>query len=261
MRYLRLWVSFLKASWMADMEYRLNLVVRIFGEVVWYATQLSVFEVLYTHTDQINGWSIHGMRVFMASLFLVDNFYMILFHENLEYMWSLVRKGDLDLYLTKPVNAQFMVSFRKVSATYLINLVMVLGYLYWAVSRLEHSVSLLQVCVYMFLLLCGLGIYYSLRFLFACLLIILQDASNIQFLWYQLFRLAQRPDPIYPPVLRWLVLTAFPVGFLASVPARALVEGVNSGLLVAAMMLSLGLLFFSHWSWERALRKYSSASS
>ncbi len=130
-RYLRLWLSFFKMSAMADTEYRINIVLRVITEIVWYAMQLSVFEVLYTHTSTISGWTVHDMRVFMGTLFLTDVTFMILFHENLEQVWSMVRKGDLDLYLVKPVNSQFMISCRKVSVAYLLNWLLVFGYLLW----------------------------------------------------------------------------------------------------------------------------------
>jgi ABC-2 type transport system permease protein len=261
MRYLKLWLTFFRASWMADLEYRINIILRVIGEIIWYAAQLSVFEVLYLHTPAINGWDVHSMRVFMGSLFLVDVIHMILFSENIDAMWSMVRKGDLDLYLVKPINSQFMVSFRKIGTTYLINMMMVLGYVGWGISQLSRPITWVDLGLYAFLLLCGTAIYYSLRFLFCCLLVLLQDASNLHFLWYQLFRLAQRPDAIYPTPLRWIVLTVFPIGFLASVPSRVLIEGLPLELLLAAPLIALFLLFFSNWCWEKSLLRYSSASS
>jgi len=260
-RYVRLWLAFLKASWMADIEYRMNITVRIFGEVAWYLTQLSVFEVLYLHTPSISGWDVNAMRVFMGTLFIVDNVYMMIFHENLETFNSLVRKGDLDLYLVKPINAQFMVSCRKVSLPYLGNFLIVLVYLFWAVPRLSAPVGALELLGFVFLLLCGLITYYSLRFMFSTLAILVQDAASVQFVWHQLFRLATRPDPIYPQALRLLVLLFFPVAFMASVPARILVEGVHLEYLLASPVVAGVLLFCSHLFWERSLKFYSSASS
>ena len=251
----------MKASAMADFEYRMNISVRILGEVVWYTTQLSVFEVLYLHTKVISGWDVNAMRVFMGTLFLVDNIYMMLFHENLDMLNSIVKKGDLDLYLTKPVNSQFMVSCRKVSIAYLINLALISTYLTWAVSRLGHPVTGLQLLTFGISVFFGVVIYYSLRFLFGTLVIVLQDAGNVQFIWHQLFRLTTRPDPIYPSYLRVLVLTLFPGGFMASVPSRVLVEGIDLKLLAASVGLGVFLVFASSRCWEAALRKYASASS
>lgn len=261
MRYPKLWLSFLKASWMADIEYRTNIIVRVLGEVIWYTVQLSVFEVLYTHANSISGWDVHAMRVFMGTLFLVDNVYMLLFQDNMENLNTVVRKGDLDLYLVKPISSQFMVSFRKVSTAYFINLIMILIYLSWAIRHLGHPVSVMQLLGFAFLGLCGVVCYYALRFMFSTLVILLQDAGSVQFIWQQLFRLATRPDPIYPSYLRLLILTIFPVGFMASVPSRILVEGVNISLLLTSPALALFLVFLSQTFWNFALKSYSSASS
>lgn len=261
MRYLRLWLQFLKFSWMADLEYRMNFVVRVIGEFFWYTAQLSVFEVLYTHTETLHGWDINAVRVFMGTLFLVDGLYMILFHENLDHLSSLVRKGDLDLYLVKPINSQFMISCRRVSSVYFINITLVLGYLGWAVSRLNHSIELTQVLAYLVMVACGLCIYYCMRLLFGMLAIVLHEAGNIQFVWYNLFRLGTRPDVLYPRTLRLVIMTAIPVAFIASAPAKMLVEGANGGLLLHALALVSFLIALTAFLWKRALRQYASASS
>lgn len=260
-RYFLLWLSFLKMSWMADIEYRLNFVVRFIGEFSWYIAQLSVFEVLYKHTTTISGWDVHGMRVFMGTLFLTDVLYMILFMESMDNIAGFVKRGDLDLYLTKPVNSQFMVSVRKVAVVYFVNLAAILGYLYWGISKLPGAISVYQILSYTVCILTGLIALYAIRFMFATLSVVLQDAGNMQFVWHQLYRLGMRPDPIYPAALRMIVLTVFPVAFFASVPSRILVEGINTPLLIAAPCLAMTLLYLSHFFWESALRRYSSASS
>jgi ABC-2 type transport system permease protein len=261
MRYLRLWFSFLKMSAMADFEYRANIVLRVITEVVWYTMQLSVFEVLYTHTDSISGWTVQDMRVFMGTLFITDVTYMILFHENMDQIWSMVRKGDLDLYLVKPVNSQFMVSCRKVSVAYVFNWILVLAYLVWAVHAMDRPVGAWQILTFTVLAIFGVILCYVLRFMFSILTVVLQDAGNIQFVWHQVYRLATRPDPIYPQFLRYIVLTVFPVAFFASVPARVLVEGVYWPFLIVAPLMAIGGLVLSNYLWEKALRSYASASS
>ncbi len=260
-RYVNLWFGFLKMSWMADLEYRANIAIRVCSEFFWYAMQLSVFEVLYTHTDSISGWDVHDMRVFMGTLFVVDVLYMILLSENLDHFTSLVKKGDLDLYLVKPVNSQFMVSFRKVAVRYFVNLALVSSYLVWAILQLRHPVSLSQVASFLLLIPCGVGICYAIRFCFATLTVVLQDAGNIQFVWYQIYRLGTRPDRIYPDFLRHLVFTVMPVAFLASVPARMLVEGVQVKFLIIGPLLTLTLIGLANFCWRLALKHYASASS
>ena len=261
MRYLQLWLKFLETSWMADMEYRLNMVMRVIAESGWYLAQLSVFEVLYTHTQTISGWDVHGMRVFMGTLFLGDVIYMILFMENLENFFSLIRRGDLDQLLTKPIDSQFLVSMKKVSTAYVINLVGICAYLGWAIYTLPQPWSGFQLAVYFVLLFFGVILVYALRFMFMSLILVMQDAGNIHFLWHQLFRLATRPDPLYPFYLRMIVMTILPLAFFASVPSRVLVEGFDWRLGVASALIALTALYLSHAFWNAALKRYSSASS
>jgi ABC-2 type transport system permease protein len=260
-RYLKLWWTFTQMSWMADMEYRTNFVLRIFGEVGWYAGQLSIFEVLFLHTSTISGWDVHGMRVFMACLFLSDALYMIFFEANLDQSFNLIRRGDLDLYLTKPVDSQFMVSFRKISTSYIFNLMGALTYLVWAIRGLTTTVTPLLLVNFACLMFFGFVILYCVRFMFICLMVVLQDAGSIFFVWYQLYRLATRPDSIYPFYLRVLVMTVLPVAFFASVPTRTLTEGFNLPLTIASPAMAGLMLVLSRWVWERSLRRYASASS
>lgn len=260
-RYLGLWLSFLKMSWMADLEYRVNISIRFFGELMWYTAQLSVFEVLYLHAPSIAGWDLHSMRVFMGTLFLGDVLYMIFFQENMDNFSSLVRKGDLDMYLVKPVNSQFMVSCRKIGTAYALNLTLIMSYLVWAATRLTHPLSAFHIVGFAFVLICGLVTLYALRFLFMTLVLLMQNGSNIHFLWYNLYRLATRPDRLFPFYLRLAVLTFFPIAFFASVPSRILIEGPSWDLILAAPSVAAVTLVLSHYAWNRALRRYSSASS
>lgn len=246
---------------MADLEYRLNFVVRIVGEFFWYTAQLSVFEVLYLHTDSLNGWDIHAVRVFMGTLFVVDVLYMIFLQENLDHLSSTVRKGDLDMYLLKPINSQFMVSCRKVSVPHFVNLILVGGYLMWGLSQLNVSISWAQVVAFILLLICGLTITYSLRFIFTLLVFYMHEAGSIQFIWYQFYRLGTRPDIIYPRVLRLMVLTILPVAFIASVPSRILVEGLDYELVWAGLGLALSSFLLSRILWRVSLKRYASVST
>lgn len=259
MRYLRLWLEFLKMSLMADAEFRLNIIVRFIGEFFWYVAQLSVFEVIYLHTNTLYGWDVNAMRLFMATLFLVDCLYMIFFQENLDRAFQLVRKGDLDLYLTKPVHSQFMITFRKIGTPYIFNFLIISGYIIWAIQQLTTTWP--QIVAYVLLVVCGFILLYSIRFMFVMITIVLQDAGNIQFIWYQFYRLAMRPDFLYPFSLRMIIFTVLPVAFFSSVPSRILIDGLDWRYLVTAPTLAFGAFFLSTVLWKRALRFYSSASS
>jgi ABC-2 type transport system permease protein len=260
-KYASLLYTLMRVSLMADLEYRMNIAVKIFTDFFWYATQLMLFEFLFRHVPMVSGWTLPAVRVFMGVLFIVDGFWMVFFSENLDNLSDKVQKGTLDLLLTKPVNAQFMISFQKLNTPYLINVGLSALWLIWAISRLEQPVPWPRVLILMLCLPFSICIIYCIKMFFSTLSFLFTRIENINYVWYQIYRLGTRPDALYPPWLRYTILTLLPVGFIASVPARVLVEGPNFELL--ALMVSLATLLFVSIRvfWRYALKRYASASS
>jgi ABC-2 type transport system permease protein len=260
-RYMSLWYAVLKLSIISELEYRANFVGKIMADLVWYTAQLSLFEVLFARTNLISGWNHAELRVFMGVLFLVDGLYMILFHENLENFSNKVIKGELDLLLAKPVNSQFMVSCSRVNAPYFVNVFLILFYLHWASHQLETPMTPMSLLATGIAGVSGLAVMYVMRFVFASVSILFTKSDALLQVWYQLYRLATRPDIVYPNWLRIVVFTVVPVGFITSVPARILLGKSTPWLVAISLMVSIGMVYLSHRWWQHLLSRYSSASA
>jgi ABC-2 type transport system permease protein len=259
-KYLSLYISFIRASFIADLEYRMNFITRIVTDIFWYLGQILTFEVLYSHTNMIGDWNLQQMRVFLGVVFVVDSIYMLTLHDNLDSFSDKVRTGQLDLLLVKPINSQFMLSLQRVSTSSLMNMLMALGWLGWSLARVENM-SPINILYFLLLVPSGVISLYVMRFFFTSIAIVLTRAENFHYLWYQLYRLGLRPDSIYSPWLRFLVLTLLPVGIIASVPARALLNAHFDIIAVWALICGPGLLYLSHRYWKWLLTHYTSASS
>ena len=135
-KYLGIYQAFFKASFVADLEYRLNFVILVIGEFIWYSTQLILFEVLYRHTNIIGDWNVHQMRVFIFLVLFVDSIYMILWDSNFSSFTDNVRKGTLDLLLMKPINSMFMLSSQRISVSHIPCFFITFGGLIWALYQL-----------------------------------------------------------------------------------------------------------------------------
>ncbi|MBX7232227.1 MAG: ABC-2 family transporter protein [Bdellovibrionales bacterium] len=261
-KYVKIYWALLKVSLISDMEFRFNLIIKIVTDILWYLAQASVFEVLFYRMPQISGWNLPTARVFLATLFFADALWMVLFHENFERLSTKVRRGELDFLLLKPINSQFMVTLQKQNSSYLLNLALTFLYLIWTTQQLTPTVPWWKFLLLLFIgIPCSQIILYSCRLTFALLAIIFINAESINYIWYQLYRLGLRPDSFYPYWLRLLVLSFVPVGFIASVPSRMLVEEISLWMFFAGPLLSLILFFFTKKMWQKVLVYYSSASS
>lgn len=259
-KYFSLYVAMFKASFIADLEYRANFFTRILTDIFWYAAQILTFEVIYQHTNKIGDWGLKEMRVFLGLLFVIDAFYMIIIHENLENLSEKVRKGDLDLLLAKPVNSQFMITLQKANTAILGNFIIGSSWLIYALSGLEDF-NYLRLLWLIILVPCSLAVIYTMRFMFSATAVIFTRSENLQFLWWQVYRLGMRPDSMYFPWLKFILLTIIPVGVIVSIPARALLNPPDLRYLLWPIVLAPILIYLSNRFWKFALKFYSSASS
>lgn len=261
MRYFSLLAAFFRASFIADLQYRANIIAQILTDLCWYLTHITLFEVLFRHTTSLGGWSIEDMRIFLGVLFLADAIQMILFSEGLNQFGALIVSGNLDLLLAKPVNAQFMVSCHKVSWSYLINALFVLAWLTTCLVDRTGTFSPLLFAATMYVSAAGALVLYAFRFSFASFALIFVQSDTLQYVWYTLFRLASRPYSIYPRAFRLILLTVIPLAFIAGIPAEILVTWPSPGKLALLTIATLFILWLSTRLWRLALRRYSSASS
>lgn len=259
--YWRIFKTLVKTSFISELEFRANMAMKIFNDVIWYAVQISVFEVLYLHTSAISGWGIGKIRVFLGCLFLADTINMMLYHENMENLSDRVRKGALDLILAKPVSSQFMLSLYRLHPSYFLNFVFCFGWLLHSLYVEMGGVTLAVLVKIIVMALCANMIMYSIRFMVSSLSVVMGRAESLMQIWYSLFRMSLRPDFVYPPWLRYAILFFLPLGFVASVPAHVVMEIRSLIWLAGAIGLSVIFLFLSHLMWRRILKYYASASS
>lgn len=259
-KYWGIYQAFFKASLAADIEYRLNFIFLILAEFVWYSTQLIMFEVLYRHTSIIGEWDLSQMRVFIFLVLFIDSIYMILWDPNFSAFTDNVRRGSLDLLLTKPINSMFMLSSQRLSISHIPCLFITAAGLIWALMQIPDF-NWLKLLWLIFLVPSGLSVIFCGRFALNCSAILFTRADFLQYIWYSLFRLGLRPDAIYSGFLRFALLFIIPFAMIASVPARILLEPIHWGMLAWSLILPFILFFLLKKYWIYCLRQYSSASS
>jgi len=256
--------SYLKAVFLAslkaDLEYRANFLMRIIIDVIWYFAQILTFEIIFSHTSNLGHWNLAQTRFFLGVLFVIDALYTLFFHENIERLSESIRKGELDFILTKPFSSQFLISLQRVSTAIINNLIFSVSWLAWSATKLEN-LDLARLSLLLIIIPSSLLLVYSLRFMIATLALIFVRAENVQYLWYQFYRLGMRPDQIYPSWLRKILFSILPVGLLASLPTQIIFNQISDWYLI--LIICVPLIFFksSQKFWSYGLKQYSSASS
>lgn len=248
--------AFFKLSAIADMQVPFNIGLQFFNDILWYLVQIVLFEALYLHVDQLNGWGIAQMRVFLGVLFTVDALQMILFHYNFEVFTEKIVKRDLDLILLRPVSSQQMMTSQKMNCGFLLNVIFACSWLFWSLSLLPDGFPWQRCWLLLLVIPAALSIFYSTRLIFTTVVLLITRAEHFYELYFTFFKMGQRPDWLYGQGLRYLILLVIPVGMIASFPTRVFVDPADSWALPALLAAAVAALFVANRFWHWSVKRY-----
>jgi ABC-2 type transport system permease protein len=261
LRYLRLYLHFLRFSFSRALEFRLDFFFRIVMDCVFYAVHLAFFGIVYQHTEWLGSWSLDQILIFASAYFLVDALHMTVFANNMWMFPFLINKGDLDYYLVRPVSSLFLLSLRDFAANSFLNVIIAASILAWALGRYPESLEPTTVITFVLLLVCGTFLYWIIYMFFMIPVFWFHSADGLRQLFFGMERFSERPDQIFRGWLRRSLLTILPFGLVASYPTHILFEGVQWQRLLHIVGVTAAAFLVMLWFWSRGLRSYSSASS
>ena len=262
-RLARVYGMLCRNSFIREMNFKVNFVLWLVVELLWFALQLTFIAVIYQHTERIATWSKYEVILLVGASHFIQQIFSAFFLNNCVNLSELVRTGRLDFLLLLPVNTRFLVSFKQLDPGAFINAASAVGVMVYAARQLALVPGLHEILG--FLLLCGAGVlvHYSLMFLLATISFYTVRAQGIVWGYYNLFNLARLPDAAFRPGVFKAVFTyALPMLLVANVPVKVLADKLGSPLEMWLLVTLGGVLFtLSEWAWRRSVRRYTSASS
>jgi ABC-2 type transport system permease protein len=255
-----LWVSF-RVGVMGELAYRANFVIQLFQSILGLGTALAGLAVVFAYTDSLGGWRADEVVALVGVYILVGGVIGVVIQPSMEEFIESVREGTLDYTLTKPEDAQLLVSIQDVDIWELIDIVLGFGVLAVALTRLGESVGALQAASFSVMLAAGGAIVYSFWLILATLSFWFVRVENILVIFQSMYEAGRWPISLYPGWLRFGLTFLVPVAFAVTVPAEALTGRLNPMTLVGALALAVALLVGSRLFWRIGLRRYSGASA
>ncbi len=253
-------VALVRASILTAFQYRASFVAEMVVGALSALGMAAPLFLVYARVPQVQGWTLDQALLVTGFFLLYNAFVAGVVEPNLGAVVDGVRTGALDYFLIRPVDAQLLVSFRRVAPAALWELVGGVVILAVALGRLPTP-TWAQVGLAAGLFFAGLGATYGLWLAVTCLSFWFVRVDNLRFLLGAITDAGRWPVSVYGRALRLVLTTVIPVGLVSSYPAMALLGRIDAGLVVGAVAAAVGSLVFSRLVLVRALRNYSSASS
>ncbi len=261
MNYLRLLAAFFWVSAISELAYRVNFVWQLFQSLLSLGVSLAGLGVIFSYTKTLGGWRPDEILALVGVYFLVGGLIGLVIQPSMEQFIESVRDGKLDFTLTKPADAQLIVSIRQVDIWRLIDIVLGLAVLAIALIQLGEKVGGWQVGAFVLMLIAGGVIVYSFFLILATLSFWLVRVENILMIFQSMYEAGRWPISLYPGWLRYGLTFIIPVAFATTVPAEALTGRLTWQTLLGAVVLAILLFAVSRAFWRVGLRRYSGASA
>lgn len=258
---LRLAATTLRISLINEFQYRANFFVSLLETAISLAVALGGLALVFSHTDALAGWQGWELLVLIGVYYIMGALIETFIQPSMEALLGHVRKGTLDFTLTKPVDAQLLLSVRGFRVWSLVNLLLGIGLIVWGMGRGNASVGWQDAGGFALMLVAGAVIVYSFWLMLATVAFWFVRMDNILVIFQSMYEAGRWPVAIYPPALRVILTFVVPVAFAVTMPTQALVGRATLQTVGGALLLATAICIFARWFWLTGLRRYSGASA
>ncbi|MEO5940880.1 MAG: ABC-2 family transporter protein [Candidatus Limnocylindrales bacterium] len=261
LRPLRLFRLFFRIGALNELQYRANLAVQLFQSTLALGTGLAVLGLVFGQTTNLGGWSQSELLAVMGVHILMGGVIRTAIQPNMERLMTDVRQGTLDYVLTKPEDAQVMISVREFRIWQGVDVIVGAIVLAIAVAQLPGGIGAGAGLVFAIALLLGAVMIYCFWLLLTTAAFWIVRMDELHELFEGIYQSGRWPVTIYPGWLRISLTYLVPIAFAVTVPAEALTSRLTVETLTLAAGVALAMLLLTRWFWQLGLRNYSGASA
>lgn len=266
-RYFRLLGALARYSLAREMAFRGNFLAKLVVEVLWLGILLVFYRTIFAKTNVVAGWTEPQFLFFVGCYFALGGVIETFFLGNCSSFSDLIRSGDLDHYLLRPIDEQFLLTCWDIDWSTVPNVLLgaiVMGLALYQMGDWVFRPE--QVLLFLLMFLCGVAIAYSFLVILMSTAVWMVKNQSLYELWWLFSSLMRYPREVFTRSwarpIGWVFTFIIPVMVVANVPAGIMVKGLlDPGMIGFTLAVTVALLAISRWFFRFSLRRYRSASS
>jgi ABC-2 type transport system permease protein len=243
------------------MAYRADFFVWSAVTLSWIGFNIVFLELVFSNFTTLAGWTKGQVYVLQGFYFFIDLVIWGFLYNNLYEMPRKISRGELDLELTKPIDAQFLLSLKQFSMNHVNSFVMGVVMIYLGITMDHLHPSLIDFGYAIGVFLIAAFFVYSGYFASVCSAFWFDRLDNIMLIFPQIRQFSKIPYPAFTGWVRVLFCYIVPAALLAALPSEFLFGRRHFDLVLVLALFATLTFLFSRWIFARGLKHYSSASS
>ncbi len=269
--YMSILATVARNSLIREMTFRVNFIAHSLSVMCWTSLQIIFYNLIFQFRDSIGkdtGWTKFPFFVFLGTVMIINSLMQTFFIPNMREFSEMIRQGNLDFVLLKPIDTQFLVTFTRIDWSSLANLILGICVIAYSLWQMAFTPQIVQFMLFPLYVIAGVSIYYSCMLMMSCVSIWMTRNQSLDQLWFYVTTFSRYPLEIYKGSLglpiRWIFTTAIPILLVANVPARVLAKPLTADqfpLAIYSLVIACIGLYVSRKLFLASLNRYRSASS
>lgn len=258
--YFRVYLCIFRNSLMIVISGRADFFLWTLVHIFELYINIQFFQIIFLRTASIGGWNIYQVLVLLGFMELTIALGSLTFYPMMYRFAKMIRQGELDWKLVKPIDVQFLVSIPWVDISDSMSIVtgtILMGY------GLSHLTTLFLPNIFVFLLdlFLVMMIMYSFIVLMLCLAFKSPNISYIEYFFWNIQWLGRYPATVFKGAVHFIFMFIVPVGLISTVPVQTLFGQFNLTHFLITLFYAVVLFILSRKVFLGNLKNYTSASS
>lgn len=256
---MRLTWAYFKVAAANDLQYRANFVLQLVTSALSLTTGLIAISLVYAQTDELGGWTEPELLVVMGVHILLGGVIGSLIQPNMRHLMEEVEDGTFDLVLTRPADAQLLVSIRNFRVWRLVDVI--LGLVVIGNGAASLGVTPWRAAGFVLAAVLGMIVMYCVWLVLTTFAFRIVRADSFTELFDGMYQAGRWPVSIYPTWLRGTLTFLIPLALAVTVPAETLTSRLGPTSLLIGLGATALVVSVTRWIWTANLKRYSGASA
>ena len=261
MFYLSMFFQYIGQYMKTRLQYRADLLVEIFSDVLFQGVNLVFILVVFGHTQFLSGWN-RDEIIFIYGFFLVPYAVFSSFFNIWDFNERYIVRGEMDRILTRPIHSLFQVILERMELESLFGVITGIAVMGYAGVNLGLSFHWYDPIIFVVLVIGGALVYAGIFIMLASIGFWSDARTSIMPMMYNIGNYGRYPVDIYNNSIRFVLTWILPFAFVGVYPASYFL-GKQEWLVYAYLTPVMGLLFFSLsvLMWNHGVKRYRGAGN
>lgn len=261
-KYYKILIIILRNAYIRDSKIVGYIFVNLLFQLIEIAITIVFFDVIFSNTKTLAEWNFYQVILLYMFAKMTFSLHKALFRGGFNQIsGNMIRRGDYDFYLTKPVNSLFLATISKPRIYEFVAIIFELGIAVWAIVVGHLPIGFINVLWFLLLAILSSILLYCLAVITVTPVFWLVKVWSMKEIVARLQAVMRYPIGIFPTYLQVILMGVFPIMATSYIPVKTLLYPPEIRYILYMIIITTVFVFIAKSLWHFGEKNYGSASS